>query len=167
MKQICRGNTDVRGLVLCSGSAPASGDLILVARVDDAQGNAAIATRDVYVAGSDDSWFEAGQGDRIDLIADKRSYEPGETARYEVRMPYRTATALISVEREGVLETKVVTIDFEVTVYRSADARPLRSESVRVRAGRARPSRTRNAGPLRVVATILHPSRREVHRPRR
>ena len=111
LKQVCRGTSDVRGLVLCSGSAPASGDLILVARTDDAQGNAAIATRDVYVAGSDDSWFEAGQSDRIDLIADKRSYEPGETARYEVRMPYRTATALISVEREGVLETKVVTID--------------------------------------------------------
>ena len=111
LKQVCRGTSDVRGLVLCSGSAPASGDLILVARTDDAQGNAAIATRDVYVAGSDDSWFEAGQSDRIDLIADKRSYEPGETARYEVRMPYRTATALITVEREGVLETKVVTID--------------------------------------------------------
>ena len=111
LKQLCRGTSDVRGLVLCSGSAPASGDLILVARTDDAQGNAAIATRDVYVAGSDDSWFEAGQSDRIDLIADKRSYEPGETARYEVRMPYRTATALISVEREGVLESRVVTID--------------------------------------------------------
>ncbi|MBC8118886.1 MAG: alpha-2-macroglobulin, partial [Burkholderiaceae bacterium] len=111
LKQVCRGTTDARGLVLCSGSAPASGDLILVARTDDAAGNAAIATRDVYVAGSDDSWFEAGQSDRIDLIADKRSYEPGETARYEVRMPYRTATALISVEREGVLESRVVTID--------------------------------------------------------
>ncbi len=111
LKQVCRGTSDARGLVLCSGPAPASGDLILVARTDDAQGNAAIATRDVYVAGSDDSWFEAGQSDRIDLIADKRSYEPGETARYEVRMPYRTATALITVEREGVLESRVVTID--------------------------------------------------------
>ncbi len=111
LKQVCRGTSDARGLVLCSGSAPASGDLILVARTDDAQGNAAIATRDVYVAGTDDSWFEAGQSDRIDLIADKRSYEPGETARYEVRMPYRTATALITVEREGVLESRVVTID--------------------------------------------------------
>ncbi len=111
LKQVCRGTSDTRGLVLCSGSAPASGDLILVARTADAQGNAAIATRDVYVAGSDDGWFEAGQSDRIDLIADKRSYEPGETARYEVRMPYRTATALITVEREGVLESRVVTID--------------------------------------------------------
>ena len=111
LKQVCRGTSDARGLVLCSGPAPASGDLILVARTDDAQGNTAIATRDVYVAGSDDSWFEAGQSDRIDLIADKRSYEPGETARYEVRMPYRTATALITVEREGVLESRVMTID--------------------------------------------------------
>ena len=166
LKQVCRGTTDVRGLVLCSGSAPASGDLILVARVDDAQGNAAIATRDVYVAGSDDSWFEAGQSDRIDLIADKRSYEPGETARYEVRMPYRTATALISVEREGVLEYEGRHDRFEVAVYRSADARPLRPECVRVRAGRPWPNRTRNAGPLRVVAAD-DLSRRQVHRPGR
>ena len=111
LKQVCRGTSDERGLVLCSGAAPATGDLILVARADDAQGNAAVATRDVYVAGQDDGWFEAGQSDRIDLIADKRAYEPGETARFEVRMPYRVATALISVEREGVLESRVVTID--------------------------------------------------------
>ncbi|MEP6608417.1 MAG: MG2 domain-containing protein [Burkholderiaceae bacterium] len=111
LKQVCRGTSDVRGLVLCSGAAPAAGDLILVARAEDGQGNAAIAARDVYVAGQDDDWFEAGQSDRIDLIADKRSYEPGETARYEVRMPYRTATALITVEREGVLESRVVTVD--------------------------------------------------------
>ncbi|MGH6609440.1 MAG: alpha-2-macroglobulin family protein, partial [Burkholderiaceae bacterium] len=111
LKTVCEGTSDARGLVLCSGSAPASGDLVLVARTQDDAGNAAISTRDVYVAGSDDSWFEAGQSDRIDLIADKRSYEPGETARYEVRMPFRTATALITVEREGVLDTRVVTID--------------------------------------------------------
>ena len=111
LKQVCRGTSDARGLVLCSGAAPATGDLILVAHTDDSQGNAAVATRDVYVAGHDDGWFEAGQSDRIDLIADKRSYEPGETARFEVRMPYRVATALISVEREGVLESRVVTID--------------------------------------------------------
>ena len=111
LKTVCEGTSDARGLVLCAGSAPASGDLVLVARAQDDAGNPAIATRDVYVAGSDDSWFEAGQSDRIDLIADKRSYEPGETARYEVRMPFRTATALVTVEREGVLESRVVTVD--------------------------------------------------------
>ncbi|MEX6893880.1 hypothetical protein AB2D01_32975, partial [Pseudomonas aeruginosa] len=31
----------------------------------------------------------------------------GETARFQVRMPFRSATALVSVEREGVLSSFV------------------------------------------------------------
>ncbi|HVM95914.1 MAG TPA: alpha-2-macroglobulin family protein, partial [Candidatus Acidoferrales bacterium] len=45
--------------------------------------------------------------DRIDLIPEKRRYEPGETARFQVRMPFREATALITSEREGVLDAWV------------------------------------------------------------
>ena len=140
--------------------------MILVARTDDAQGNTAIATRDVYVAGSDDGWFEAGQSDRIDLIADKRSYEPGETARYEVRMPYRTATALITVEREGVLESRVVTIDSK-SPYIEVPMLGHYGPNAYVSAlGRARSSRARNAGPLRLAAAN-DLSRGEVRRARR
>lgn len=43
----------------------------------------------------------------MDLIPVKKRYEPGETASFQVRMPFREATALISVEREGVMETRV------------------------------------------------------------
>ena len=35
----------------------------------------------------------------------KKKYEPGETAKFQVRMPFRNATALITVEREGIMET--------------------------------------------------------------
>lgn len=103
---VCRGETDARGLVLCDGRAPGAGQLILVARAADAAGNVAVASRDVWIAAGDD-WFGAGSSDRMDLVPDKRSYEPGETARIEVRMPFREATALVTVEREGVLETRV------------------------------------------------------------
>ncbi|MBX3668080.1 MAG: alpha-2-macroglobulin [Rhodocyclaceae bacterium] len=107
--QICSGSSDAQGLLLCSGEAPASGELILVAKGEDAAGNPATAQTQVYVAGGDD-WYPAGQSDRIDLIADKLSYEPGDTARFEVRMPFRQATALVTVEREGVLASSVQTI---------------------------------------------------------
>jgi alpha-2-macroglobulin len=46
--------------------------------------------------------------DRIDVLPEKRRYEPGETARVQVRMPFREATALVTAEREGVLEAFVV-----------------------------------------------------------
>ncbi len=42
--------------------------------------------------------------DRIDILPDKKQYEPGETAKLQVRMPFRKATALVTVEREGVID---------------------------------------------------------------
>ncbi|HEX5127994.1 MAG TPA: MG2 domain-containing protein, partial [Rhodocyclaceae bacterium] len=105
----CSGTTDRRGLLICEGAAPDSGDLILVARAQDDKGNAAVASADVYVAG-EDAWFSASQSDRIDVLPDKRAYEPGDVAHFEVRMPFREATALVTVEREGILSSMVVPI---------------------------------------------------------
>ena len=67
-------------------------------------GNRTVAHRDVWVAGKGEWWFEVGDHDRIDLIPEKKRYEPGEKAVFQVRMPFREATALITVEREGVIE---------------------------------------------------------------
>ncbi|MFD1122430.1 alpha-2-macroglobulin [Methylophilus flavus] len=106
---VCSGTTDKRGMLICDGAAPESGEIILVATAQDKQGNIAIASNEVYVA-DDNAWFDASQSDRIDLLADKRAYEPGETARFEVRMPFRKATALVTVEREGILDSFVVPV---------------------------------------------------------
>jgi uncharacterized protein YfaS (alpha-2-macroglobulin family) len=105
--EICSGKTDERGLLLCSGEAPETGELVLVANAKDDAGNAAQASQDLYVADSD-NWYLASGSDRIDVLTDKRDYKPGDTARLEVRMPYREATALVTVEREGVLYSNVV-----------------------------------------------------------
>ncbi|MEN3113218.1 alpha-2-macroglobulin [Uliginosibacterium paludis] len=105
----CSGTTDPRGILICDGSAPDTGELILVARAEDDKGNTAIASTEVYVAG-EDAWFSASQSDRIDVLPDKRAYQPGETAHFEVRMPFREAMALVTVEREGVLSSMVLPI---------------------------------------------------------
>jgi len=107
---VCSGSTNAQGILICDGAAPESGELILVAKSKDDQGNAAVASRELYVAG-EDGWFSASQSDRIDLLADKRAYEPGDKARFEVRMPFREATALVTVEREGILKSFVTTIN--------------------------------------------------------
>ena len=44
---------------------------------------------------------------RITLHTDKQSYEPGDRARVIVESPYEKATALVTVEREGVMEAHV------------------------------------------------------------
>jgi alpha-2-macroglobulin len=114
----CSGVTDARGLVFCEGKSPVSGNLVLRAQASDRQGNPSHANREVWVAGSEDWWFEARDSDRMDVIPERKRYEPGETAVFQVRMPFREATALITVEREGLLETFVQPLTGKAPVIR-------------------------------------------------
>ena len=47
----------------------------------------------------------------MDVLPEKKSYQPGETAVFQVGMPFRFATALVSIEREGIIETQVVQLN--------------------------------------------------------
>lgn len=105
--RICEGKTDGRGLLLCEVKAPVSGNVILQAEAADDAGNVSKAHRDVWVVGKGEWWFDVADHDRIDLLPEKKRYDPGETAKFQVRMPFREATALITVEREGIVDTFV------------------------------------------------------------
>jgi uncharacterized protein YfaS (alpha-2-macroglobulin family) len=103
----CSGRTDAKGLLICEGKAPASGNLILRAAAQDSADRRATTQRETWVADGEDWWFGATDSDRIDLLPEQKRYEPGQEASFQVRMPFRDATALITVEREGVLDTYV------------------------------------------------------------
>lgn len=105
--EVCAGRTDSRGLLLCELKAGEAGSIYLLAEAKDSQGNVARAGTSYWVAGSGDLWFTAGNQDRIDVIPEKKAYAPGETARLQVRTPFREATALISVEAGGIIESFV------------------------------------------------------------
>ncbi|HEY0061094.1 MAG TPA: MG2 domain-containing protein [Telluria sp.] len=100
----CEGKTDAKGLLFCDVKPPADGNLILRAKAVDENQRAAVSHQDVWVAGSSDWWFTASDNDRIDLLPGKKMYAPGEEATFQVRSPFREATALVTVEREGVLD---------------------------------------------------------------
>ena len=104
---LCEGKTDSKGLLICEVQSPVSGNVILQAQSMDDIGNPTVVQREVWVAGKGEWWFEVGDHDRMDLIPEKKRYEPGDTAIFQVRMPFRSAMALVSVEREGVMETWV------------------------------------------------------------
>ena len=70
-------------------------------------GNASVANREIWVAGNDDWWFDAADNDRIDLLPEKKRYEPGDKARFQVRMPFKDADVLVTVEREGMMDSFV------------------------------------------------------------
>ncbi len=104
---ICEGRTDSRGILECNVAPPLTGNLILLVSTTDEQGRPSYADGSVWVPGPHASWYPAQDDDRIDLIPEKKEYQPGETARLQVRTPFRKATALVTVEREGVGETYV------------------------------------------------------------
>ncbi|MGQ9665127.1 MAG: alpha-2-macroglobulin family protein [bacterium] len=56
-----------------------------------------------YVAGPGYAGWEMRDDDIIELVADKKEYEVGDTARILVKSPYDSANALITVERELIL----------------------------------------------------------------
>lgn len=109
---VCEGTTGADGKFTCDAKPPAKGQLVLEATVTDAGGRAASTYTEAWVPG-EDSGFDTTPDDRIDVVPEKRAYEPGETARLQVRMPFREATALVTVEREGVGEARVVRLSAE------------------------------------------------------
>lgn len=116
--EVCKGTSDAKGLARCSFARPqkekgqSSAELVVEARVVDSQARVAYATTTIWQGSlyedGEEYWFGQDESERIDLIADKKRYEPGDTAQIQVRMPFREATALVSVEREGIMERFVV-----------------------------------------------------------
>ena len=104
---LCSGVSDAKGILECSAPSPVSGNLILQASVVDEGGNSSASQRDVWVAGGGEWWFEAGDSDRIDLLPEKKAWNPGDSATFQVRSPFREATVLVTVEREGVMDAWV------------------------------------------------------------
>ncbi|WP_280153460.1 MG2 domain-containing protein [Piscinibacter sp. XHJ-5] len=106
--QVCAGTSDARGLVLCDVALKSPGQVELVAEAQDAAGHAARAAASVWVTQQGEVWFGGDNQDRMDVIPEQRSYEPGQTAKLQVRSPFRHATALVAIERNGILETRTV-----------------------------------------------------------
>ncbi len=103
----CVTVTDSQGLAACQLNPGVSGEVYVVATTTDNDGNVSRAVKTLWLAGEDEWWFGGDNGDRMDLVAERKDYKAGETAKFQVRMPFRSATALVTVEREGVISSFV------------------------------------------------------------
>jgi uncharacterized protein YfaS (alpha-2-macroglobulin family) len=103
----CEGKTNAQGLLSCEVAPGVSGEVLVRAEARDGQGRAAGATSSMWVAGKDDWWFGGTAADRMDVLPENPEYEAGQVARFQVRMPFRSANALVTVEREGVMRSFV------------------------------------------------------------
>ena len=106
---LCEGTSDRSGKYTCTSSVAASGEIQLTAEVTDIGGRTASAGTSMWASNGDDWMFRAESSDRIDLLPEKKRYEPNEKARFQVRMPFREATVLVTVEREGAVLSSFVT----------------------------------------------------------
>lgn len=110
---LCKGRTDARGRYTCRFTPDLSevdgGEFRVQATGQDAQGRAVKVATGMWVYSGGEVWFTQSDHDRIDVLADKPRYKPGDTATLQVRSPFREATAWVSVMRDGtVVDTLVL-----------------------------------------------------------
>lgn len=112
--KVCEGKTDKNGRFNCEPKGLTPGQVLLQAKTVDAKGRATYARISVHVrAAGEDSWYTPSDSDRIDLLPERNAYEPGEKARFVVQTPFATSTALVTVEREGVMDAFVTELKRE------------------------------------------------------
>jgi uncharacterized protein YfaS (alpha-2-macroglobulin family) len=128
--------TDANGLAQVSFTPPNGGEFKATATVLDEKERAAKASTYIWVVS--DSYIPWRQtNDRsFQLVADKDSYNPGETAKILIAQPFEGENvALLTVERGHIYDAKVVTLTSNSTVYElpiTADMAPVMYFSVMV-----------------------------------
>jgi hypothetical protein len=89
--------------------APAEpGDYVVRLEAKDAAGAPVVAQRELWVTGDGDARWSTGDGDRMTVIASAPAYVPGETARLVPEADLVAPTALVTIERDGILDARVV-----------------------------------------------------------
>ena len=81
---------------------PAGGFFILEARANADRGRFTTTRESFYVLGEGYTAWQRYDHNRIDLVADRSNYKPGDTARIMIQSPWERATALVTTEREGI-----------------------------------------------------------------
>jgi uncharacterized protein YfaS (alpha-2-macroglobulin family) len=78
------------------------GYYILEARGRGDAGRTAVTRTSFYVLGDGYTAWARFDHNRIDLVPERQTYRPGETARIMIQSPWEQATALVTTEREGI-----------------------------------------------------------------
>jgi uncharacterized protein YfaS (alpha-2-macroglobulin family) len=85
------------------------------AEARDAAGRLALSTTSLYAIGAGEAAWQQTDTPRVDLVPDKSAYQVGDTAHLLVKSPYPSCEALVSVEREGIGEQRVLQLNGSAT----------------------------------------------------
>jgi len=114
----------VETLTVTSGDEPRtfeftpqqSGTLRIVAGVSDSKGRVQKTVMRRWVSGKSNVLWKTEEGNLLNIYPDKETYRVGDTARVFIQNPFPGAKALVTVERYGVLEHWVKTLENSATV---------------------------------------------------
>jgi uncharacterized protein YfaS (alpha-2-macroglobulin family) len=81
---------------------PSGGSFMLTATARDQDGRSTVTTTSFYALGAGYTAWMRYDHNRIDLVPERASYKPGDTARIMIQSPWERATALLTTEREGI-----------------------------------------------------------------
>ncbi len=83
------------------------GDYIVKAEAKDDRGNVVTVASEIWVIGKGEAFWSGDEGARMTLVASKPTYEVGDTAKLVAQTNLVAPTALITIERDGVIEARV------------------------------------------------------------
>ncbi|HWW60191.1 MAG TPA: alpha-2-macroglobulin family protein, partial [Thermoanaerobaculia bacterium] len=102
------------------------GEYLLSATASDKEGRTTITKTSFYALGAGYTAWERTDGNHIELVPEKQTYRPGETARVMIKSPWEKATALVTTEREGVRTWK----QFELTSTQQTISVPIAEKDI-------------------------------------
>jgi len=88
-----------------------SGSYRITAVIKDTKGREHQTQISQWVTGKGSVIWEENENNALEVVAEKREYKVGETARYLVKNPFPGAKALVTLERYGILKSWIQTFD--------------------------------------------------------
>lgn len=87
-----------------------AGNYFVTLTSKDSSGRTVLGGFNIMVYGQGQAYWKKTDDDLLVLKQDKNSYKPGKTARIAVESPYDNALALVTVEREGILDAWITPV---------------------------------------------------------
>jgi alpha-2-macroglobulin len=99
-----------------SFTPPSSGSYLVRFRGEDDFGRPAVTELSFYATGSDLVRWGSDSPGMIGLETDRPSYAPGDTANILIKSPLPSGSYLVTVEREGIFDERVIELDGSANV---------------------------------------------------
>ncbi len=106
--------TDAQGRATLAWKPTAGGEYKINAQVTDSKGNAVRSATFLWVADKPTTFvpWRVDNNDRIELVADKKLYQVGDTAKVLAPHPFQgPVEALVTVERGTIIEARQITLE--------------------------------------------------------